>query len=134
MGALTKLAITADNVHSFLKMDGDPFPTHRLNLWMGQRSADHVIGVPFNIASYALLAHMLAAQANMVPGEFLWVGGDVHLYSNLQGAAEVQLTREPRPFPKVLLKKVSTIFDYTLDDIELVDYKPMPAIKTEIAV
>lgn len=98
-------------------------------------SADIFLGVPFNIASYALLTHMIAQQVNMVVGEFIWTGGDCHLYSNHMEQVELQLSRTERPLPKLVIKrKPATIFDYKFEDFEIVGYDPHPAIKAPVAV
>ncbi len=100
-----------------------------------QRSADIFLGVPFNIASYALLTHMLAQQCDLEPGDLVWTGGDCHLYDNHVAQAETQLEREPRAFPDLrLLRRPPSIFDYTFDDFEVVAYNHHPAIKAPVAV
>jgi thymidylate synthase len=107
----------------------------RLSCQLYQRSADTFLGVPFNIASYALLTLMVAQQAGLEPGEFVWTGGDVHLYENHLEQVREQLTREPYPYPTLRIKrKPESIFDYTLEDFEVVDYRHHPAIKAPIAV
>ena len=107
----------------------------RVSLQLYQRSADTFLGVPFNIASYALLLHMVAQQTGFEPGELIWTGGDVHLYHNTLEQAKLQLTREPRPLPKLIIKrKPDSIFDYRFEDFEIVDYDPHPHIKAEVAV
>ena len=94
----------------------------------------HVLTKPFNIASYALLTHMFAQQCGYEPGDFVWTGGDVHLYSNhLEQAAE-QLSRTPRGLPRLRLNKAPSLFDYSFEDIEIVDYDPLPHIKAPVAV
>ena len=98
-------------------------------------SADSFLGVPFNIASYALLTHMIAQQVNMVPGDFIWTGGDCHIYSNHYEQVEEQLSRQPYPFPVMKLnRKPDSINDYNLEDFELVGYQHHPAIKAPVAV
>ena len=93
------------------------------------------LGVPFNIASYALLVHMFAQQANMAVGDFVWTGGDTHLYSNHLEQADLQLTREPRPMPKLIIKrKPDSIFDYKFEDFEIVGYNPHDPIKAPVAI
>ncbi len=92
-------------------------------------------GVPFNIASYALLLEMFAQQCDLIPGEFVWTGGDVHLYSNHFEQAKLQLSREPFPLPQLNLKrKPDTIFDYQFEDFEILNYQSHPSIKAPIAV
>ncbi len=107
----------------------------KLSCQLYQRSADYFLGVPFNIASYALLTYMVAQQCDLEPGEFIWTGGDVHLYSNHIEQAKLQLTRTPFPLPKLLIKrKPESIFDYRFEDFEIVDYQAHPTIKAPIAV
>lgn len=107
----------------------------RLSCQLYQRSADSFLGVPFNIASYALLVHMLAQQCDLEPGEFIWTGGDCHIYSNHLEQVQLQLTRQPHALPKLVLKrKPDSIFDYQFDDIEVVDYEAHPHIKGAVAV
>lgn len=109
-------------------------PKYRLNLQLYQRSADMFLGVPFNIASYSLLLHMLAAQTGMVPGEFIWTGGDCHIYENHQEQVRQQLTRVPYVFPELLLDPAKDIFSYNIDHIVVKDYQHHPAIKGQVAV
>ena len=98
-------------------------------------SVDTFLGLPFNIASYALLIHMVAQQVNMVPADFVWTGGDVHLYSNHMDQIKEQLTREPHPLPKLkIVHKPNSIFDYSFIDFEIEDYKSHPAIKAPVAI
>jgi len=100
-----------------------------------QRSADFFLGVPFNIASYALLTHMLAAQCNLAPGELVWTGGDCHLYLNHLEAVATQLAREPYPLPRLQLKRrPPSLFEYAYEDFELVNYQCHPAIRAAVAV
>jgi thymidylate synthase len=107
----------------------------RLNLQLYQRSADVFLGVPFNIASYALLTHMLAQQCGLEPGVFVWTGGDCHLYSNHLDQAREQLTRAPRPLPKLtILRRPEAIDRYEPEDFEIAGYDPHPHIKAEVAV
>ena len=107
----------------------------RLSCMLYQRSCDFFLGVPFNIASYSLLCMMIAQQCGLKPGEFVWTGGDTHLYSNHFEQAKEQLSRTPRALPKMLIKrKPDSIFDYKFEDFELVDYDPYPVIKAPIAV
>ena len=107
----------------------------RLSCQLYQRSADVFLGVPFNIASYALLTHMVAAQCDLGVGDFVWVGGDCHLYVNHLEQVETQLARTPYPLPRLVLRrKPPTLFDYTFDDIEIEGYESHPAIKAPVAV
>jgi len=115
------------------------FQTHvangRLSLQLYQRSCDVFLGVPFNIASYALLTHILAQQCGLEPGEFIWTGGDCHLYSNHLDQARLQLTREPRPLPRLhILRRPETIDGYEYEDFEIVGYEPHPHIAAPVAV
>lgn len=107
----------------------------RLSCQLYQRSADFFLGVPFNIASYALLTHMFAQQCDLIPGDFVWTGGDVHLYTNHIDQANLQLTREPFPLPRLnISRKPDTVFDYVFEDFQIVGYKSHPAIKAPVAV
>jgi thymidylate synthase len=107
----------------------------RLSCQLYQRSADIFLGVPFNIASYALLTHMLAQQCDLAVGDFIWTGGDCHIYSNHQQQVALQLTRQPRPYPTLVLKRrPASIFDYAYEDFALEGYDPHPAIKAPVAV
>ena len=106
----------------------------RLSCQLYQRSADLFLGVPFNIASYALLTHMMAAQAGLGVGEFIWTGGDCHIYENHLEQVRLQLSREPRPYPELVLAHSDSIFDYTYEDIQIRNYDPHPAIKAPVAV
>jgi len=107
----------------------------RLSCQLYQRSADYFLGVPFNIASYALLTHMFAQQSDLLPGEFVWTGGDVHIYVNHLEQANLQLSREPYSMPRLNIKrKPASIFDYQFDDFEMVNYHSHPSIKAPIAV
>lgn len=110
-------------------------PSRLLSCQLYMRSMDSFLGTPFNIASYALLVEMMAHQLNMMPGEFIITGGDVHLYDNHQEQAQLQLTREPLPLPRLKFKrKPDSIFDYKFEDIELIGYESHPAIKAEVAI
>ena len=107
----------------------------RLSCQLYQRSADVFLGVPFNIASYALLLHMVAQQCDLTPGEFIWSGGDCHLYLNHLEQAELQLSRTPLPLPQLRLRRrPPTLFDYEYEDFEFLNYQSHPAIKAPIAV
>ncbi len=108
---------------------------NRLSCQMYQRSADALLGVPFNIASYALLTHMLAQQCDFDLGEFIWTGGDCHLYLNHLDQADLQLGREPYPLPQLKIRrKPSSVFEYEYEDFEIVGYQYHSAIKAPIAV
>ena len=107
----------------------------KLSCQLYQRSADYFLGVPFNIASYALLTYMVAQQCDLKPGDFVWTGGDVHLYSNHLEQAKLQLSRTPFPLPQLVTKrKPSSLFDYEFEDFEIVNYQAHPSIKAPIAV
>ena len=107
----------------------------KLSCQLYQRSCDIFLGVPFNIASYALLTHMLAQQCDLEVGDFVWTGGDCHLYSNHIEQADEQLSREPLPLPRLLIRrKPDSIFDYRFDDFEICDYQSHPHIKAAVAV
>jgi thymidylate synthase len=107
----------------------------RLSCQLYQRSADTFLGVPFNIASYALLTHMVAQQCDLDVGEFIWTGGDTHLYSNHLEQARLQLTRAPLPLPHLHIKRrPADIFSYVFDDFELVGYESHPHIKAPVAI
>jgi thymidylate synthase len=117
------------------KLNEDNIPTRRLNCLLYQRSCDFPIGIPFNIASYSLLTAMIAHVSNMIPGTFIHTYGDAHIYVNQLDAIKEQLTREPRPLPKVWLNpEVKSLFDFKYEDIKLLDYDPHPAIKMPVAV
>lgn len=107
----------------------------KLSCQLYQRSADTFLGVPFNIASYALLTLMMAQVCDLKPGEFIWTGGDTHLYSNHIEQAELQLTREPKPLPQIKLNpEVKDIFGFKYEDFKLENYESWPAIKAPVAV
>jgi len=107
----------------------------KLSCQLYQRSADIFLGVPFNIASYALLTHMLAQQCNLEVGDFVWTGGDCHLYSNHLEQVDLQLSRDFFPLPKLnILRKPDSIFDYEFEDFEITGYQSHPAIKAPVAV
>jgi thymidylate synthase len=107
----------------------------KLSCQLYQRSADYFLGVPFNIASYALLTHMVAQQCDLEPGDFVWTGGDTHIYNNHIEQANLQLTREPFPLPALNIKrKPNSIFDYQFEDFEILNYQAHPGIKAPIAV
>ncbi len=107
----------------------------RLSCQLYQRSADLFLGVPFNIASYALLTHMVAQQSDLGVGEFIWTGGDTHLYLNHLEQAEEQLARTPHALPELVIRhRPPSIFDYAFEDFEFRNYQPHPAIKAPVAV
>jgi len=107
----------------------------KLSCQLYQRSADYFLGVPFNIASYALMTHMFAQQCDLIPGEFVWTGGDVHIYTNHVEQVNLQLSRTPYPMPSLRMKrKPESIFDYRFEDFEIVNYQSHPSIKAPIAV
>lgn len=106
----------------------------RLSCKLTQRSADSFLGVPFNIASYALLVHMIAQQTGLEPGEFIWSGGDCHIYSNHLEQTRLLLTREPKALPRLIIKrKPESIFEYQYEDFALEGYDPHPAIAAPVA-
>jgi len=135
--------VSAWNVAELPKMALSPchtmFQLHvaegRLSCQLYQRSADVFLGVPFNIASYALLTHMMAEQAGLSPGDFVWTGGDCHLYNNHLEQARLQLGREPLPLPRLAIKcKPDSLFDYRYEDFEFVGYEAHPPIRATVAV
>ncbi|WP_019894599.1 thymidylate synthase [Hydrogenovibrio halophilus] len=128
--AMGKMALaTCHAFFQFYVADG------RLSCQLYQRSADTFLGVPFNIASYALLTHMIAQQSGLDVGDFVWTGGDVHLYRNTIEQAKLQLTREPYPLPELRIKRQpSSLFDYQYDDFEVLNYQSHPRIKAEVSV
>jgi thymidylate synthase len=107
----------------------------RLSCQLYQRSCDIFLGVPFNIASYALLTHMVAQQCDLGVGDFVWTGGDCHIYSNHTAQVEEQLAREPRPYPRLVIgRRPPSIFDYAFEDFAIEGYEPHPHIKAPVAV
>lgn len=129
VGELEKMAL--EPCHAFFQLyvaDG------RLSLQLYQRSADMFLGVPFNIASYSLLTHMFAQQAGLEVGEFIWTGGDCHIYSNHVEQVTEQLSRTPYEFPTLKLNKAPSMFDYTFDDVVVEGYEHHPTIKAPVAV
>lgn len=130
VGQLSKMALAPCHaLFQFYVADG------RLSLQLYQRSADSFLGVPFNIASYALLNMMMAQVTGLQPGEFIHTLGDAHLYLNHLEQARLQLTREPRPLPKMILNPdIKSIFDFSYDDFTLEGYDPHPHIKATVSV
>jgi thymidylate synthase len=106
----------------------------KLSCQLYQRSADLFLGVPFNIASYALLTHMIAQQVGLGVGDFVWTGGDCHIYDNHDEQVRKQLSRDARPFPTLNLKPAESLFDYTYEHFEIDGYDPHPGIKAPVAV
>ncbi len=106
----------------------------RLSCQLYQRSADLFLGVPFNIASYSLLTHMIAQQLGLDVGEFIWTGGDCHIYDNHVDQVREQLSRTPYEFPRLELRKAASLFDYDYDDMTIVGYEHHPALRAPIAV
>jgi len=138
-----RLLVSAWNVGESPRMALQPchvlFQFHvadgRLSCQLYQRSADVFLGVPFNIASYALLTHLVAQQCDLQPGEFIWSGGDCHLYLNHLAQADEQLSRQPFPAPALqLLRRPDSLFDYQAEDIQFVNYQHHAAIKAPVAV
>lgn len=130
VGELNKMALMPCHaLFQFYVADG------KLSCQLYQRSADLFLGVPFNIASYALLTLMVAQQCDLAPGDFIWTGGDCHLYLNHLEQADLQLTRAPLPPPRLeIMRRAPDIFSYHFDDFRLVDYQCHPAIKAPVAV
>jgi thymidylate synthase len=138
-----RLVVSAWNVGELSKMALPPchilfqfyVVNNTLSCQLYQRSADVFLGVPFNIASYALLVHMIAQQCGFEVGEFIWTGGDCHLYCNHVQQAREQLKRIPRALPKLkLVRKPASLFEYQFEDFLFIDYHPYPTIKAPIAV
>lgn len=124
-------AMALEPCHAFFQLyvaDG------RLSLQLYQRSADMFLGVPFNIASYSLLTHMFAQQADLEVGDFIWTGGDCHIYSNHEEQVAEQLSRTPYPFPTLTLARADSMFSYTFDDVSVEGYEHHPTIKAPVAV
>ncbi|WP_412030279.1 thymidylate synthase [Deinococcus yunweiensis] len=130
VGEIERMALPACHaLFQFYVADG------RLSCQLYQRSADLFLGVPFNIASYALLTMMIAQVTGLKPGEFIWTGGDVHLYENHLSQAREQLSRAPRPLPRLHLNpEITDLFAFTYGDFSLDGYTPYPAIKAPVAV
>lgn len=114
------------------RLDRLEFPKRKLSLKWTQRSVDSFLGLPFNIASYAFLLHLLSNEVNMIPGDLIFSGGDVHLYTNHIEQAKLQLTQETFKLPTIEISKKS-IFDISIDDIKIIDYKSSPSIKAELS-
>ena len=130
VGELSKMALMP--CHAFFQFY---VAEGRLSCQLYQRSADIFLGVPFNIASYALLTHMIAAQCDLGVGDFVWTGGDCHLYLNHLEQADLQLSREPFPLPQLVLqRRPPTLFDYVFEDFEFHNYQHHPAIRAPVAV
>lgn len=130
VGELDKMALMPCHaLFQFYVADG------RLSCQLYQRSADAFLGVPFNIASYSMLTHMVAQQCDLAPGDFIWTGGDCHLYLNHLEQANIQLARTPLPLPQFTLQqKPATLFDYVYEDFVFTNYEAAPSIKAPIAV
>ena len=138
-----RIIVSAWNVGEIEKMALAPCHTlyqfhvahGRLSVQVYQRSADVFLGVPFNIASYALLLHLIAQQTNLVPGDLVWTGGDCHLYLNHLAQADAQLAREPYPLPRLaILRRPPSLFDYAYEDFQFVNYRHHEALKAPVAV
>lgn len=130
VGELSRMALMPCHaLFQFYVADG------RLSCQLYQRSADVFLGVPFNIASYALLTLMIAQECGLAPGDFVWTGGDTHIYSNHLDQVRKQLERTPRPLPVMKLNpEVKSVFDFTFEDFELLNYDPYPGIKAPVAI
>jgi thymidylate synthase len=130
VGELSKMALMP--CHAFFQFY---VAEGRLSCQLYQRSADIFLGVPFNIASYALLTHMLAQQCDLAVGDFIWTGGDCHIYSNHAEQVTLQLSREPKAYPQLqIARRPASIFDYEYEDFSVMGYEPHPAIKAPVAV
>lgn len=130
VGELDKMALAP--CHAFFQFY---VADNKLSCQLYQRSADSFLGVPFNIASYALLVHMIAQQCDLEVGDFVWTGGDCHIYKNHLEQVTTQLAREPKSLPKLVIKrKPESIFDYKFEDFEIEGYDPHPAIKAPVAI
>jgi thymidylate synthase len=129
VGALPEMALAPCHaLFQFYVSDG------RLSCQLYQRSADLFLGVPFNIASYALLTRMVAQQVGLQPGDFIWVGGDCHIYTNHLPQVREQLSREVLPFPRLAIDPAPSLFEYAYEDFTLLDYRHHPAIRGAVAV
>jgi len=130
VGELDKMALAP--CHAFFQFY---VADNKLSCQLYQRSADSFLGVPFNIASYALLVHMISQQCDLEVGDFVWTGGDCHIYKNHLEQVKTQLSREPKALPKLVIKrKPESIFDYKFEDFEIEGYDPHPAIKAPVAI
>jgi thymidylate synthase len=138
-----RLIVSAWNVGDIPKMALPPchllfqfyVVNRQLSCQLYQRSCDIFLGVPFNIASYALLTHMVAQQCDLDVGDFVWVGGDCHIYSNHFDQVREQLARTARPYPRLAIgRRPASLFDYRYEDFEFVGYEPHPHIKAPVAV
>ncbi len=138
-----RLIVSAWNVGDIPKMKLPPCHAFfqfyvaggRLSCQLYQRSCDIFLGVPFNIASYALLTHMVAQQCDLGVGDFVWTGGDCHLYANHLEQVDIQLARTPYPLPRLgMARKPASIFDYRFEDFEIVDYQCHPPLRAPVAV
>ena len=137
VGELSKMALLPCHAlfQFYVAPATEPGRRGKLSCQLYQRSADIFLGVPFNIASYALLTHMLAQQCDLEVGDFIWTGGDCHIYDNHREQIALQLSRQPYAYPSLRLKRrPESIFDYEFDDFEVVDYRHHPAIKAPVAV
>jgi thymidylate synthase len=129
VGLLDKMALPP--CHSFFQFY---VANNKLSCQLYQRSADLFLGVPFNIASYSLLTMMVAQQTNLKLGDFVWTGGDCHIYKNHIEQVKTQISRKPYQFPQLKIKKANSIFDYKYDDFKIVNYKHHNPIKGKVAV
>jgi len=138
-----RLIVSSWNVGELEKMALQPchllfqfyVANNKLSCKLIQRSADAFLGVPFNIACYSLLTHMVAQQCNLKVGEFIWSGGDCHIYLNHLKQVDLQLTRKPYPLPELVIKrKPNSIFEYQYEDFEIVNYQAHPHIEAEVAI
>ena len=130
VGELDKMALAP--CHAFFQFY---VADERLSCQLYQRSADTLIGVPYNVLSYSLLTHMIAQQCALGVGDLIWTGGDCHIYSNHIEQVKLQLTRDPYPLPKLNIKrKPNSIFDYEFDDFEIINYQAHPHIAAPVAV
>lgn len=129
-GELDQMALPPCHMFAQFYVSND----NKLSCFMHQRSCDMFLGVPFNIASYSLLTHILARECGLGVGEFIWSGGDCHIYANHVDAVKQQLARAPRPLPVLSIREDRSLGDYGVDDFELIGYDPHEPIKAEMAV